>query len=201
MPNWNVSSTSGNWNQYDAGRYMGDSAGRELSVRTTNSFIGDDVSGVELALQLGGEYIVAQGTARRCSEDKPDSEVAELYAYGRALQRLAKRLIKEADGKVKHKDDLRNRRVQDSKTRFSRPVQSATTAGVFDSLVGKDFSLDMERHRYAYRLNGVKRVMGNRVVLNITSGFSGQTFDWDAPLGYRIEYVDNGVARLVRPLN
>ena len=48
--------------------------------------------------------VLAHGTSRKDPQDKFDSEVAIKLALGRAHQRYANRLLKQANGKVKSND-------------------------------------------------------------------------------------------------
>jgi hypothetical protein len=59
-------------------------------------------AGVVLA---GGTLIEATGEAVRDPADRHDDEVAIKLAAGRALETLARRVLKQANGKVKSLDD------------------------------------------------------------------------------------------------
>lgn len=69
------------------------------------------VAAVRLELRLGDNSYFFTGEALRSSHDRFDREVALKLAYGRALERAAARMLHQANGKVKHNDDVREMRA------------------------------------------------------------------------------------------
>jgi hypothetical protein len=63
------------------------------------------IAGVDLLLH--DEIFSADGTAKREPRDEDNREVAELLALGRALESLSNKLLKRANGLIKHQDDMR----------------------------------------------------------------------------------------------
>lgn len=56
---------------------------------------------------LGNDFIEVTGTAKRDNEDSYDREIGEKLALGRALESLSKKLLRQANGKVKCAEDNR----------------------------------------------------------------------------------------------
>lgn len=171
MPNWNIEpvpnirfTASSNTSNYDPAIDYADTRGPGFSVQVLNAFIGKGVSGAELRMVFNNEVFVETGESRRCNEDKHDPEVAALYAYGRALEKLAKRLIKRADGLVKQRDDLRNNRVEHSKREVT-----------LDSIsVGDTFDIAVDEGAIIYTVKGVEpRENGVRFLLKANKGVYG----------------------------
>ncbi len=52
----------------------------------------------------GGKEVLGRGTAKRSPEDKNRPEIAQELALGRAMEVAGKRLIKRANGLVRHQD-------------------------------------------------------------------------------------------------
>lgn len=67
---------------------------------------------VELTVMIEDDVVIVQGTSRRSPGDEPDDQVAYLLAYGRAYEALSKKLLRRAQGLVKHHDDIRAARPE-----------------------------------------------------------------------------------------
>lgn len=79
-----------------------------LEVYVQDRVATNDVVAVRVEGYLNGETITATGSAKRNPEDSFDLETGYLLAYGRALDSLARRLLRRGNGLVKHRDDLRS---------------------------------------------------------------------------------------------
>jgi hypothetical protein len=63
-------------------------------------------------VRQGTDQLVAEGWAHREREDEFDQNVGMMLATGRALEALSKKLMKRANGLVKHHDDMREYRQE-----------------------------------------------------------------------------------------
>lgn len=72
---------------------------------------------------------VAEGEARRDPHDRRDTMTGVLLALGRAMEKLTERIMREAEGRVRHNDDMKadraRRREENSK---KKPVPAKKTA-------------------------------------------------------------------------
>lgn len=73
-------------------------------------------------VKRGGEKVVtAEAKAQRHPDDKPNPEIAEQLAAGRALQKLGNKIEKRGNGLVKHNDDMkRMRKFQQEKKKETK---------------------------------------------------------------------------------
>lgn len=94
-----------------------------LDVRTDQVIISRDATVVQLTARVDTGFISVTGAAKRFPggvdasgvkrpADKHDPETALLLATGRALESLARKMQRQANGRVKHNDD---KRIQHSK--------------------------------------------------------------------------------------
>ena len=83
---------------------MGDREGDVIVAADANYHNGVAIANVHL--WLDGEWFGAKGTAVRHPEDKENPEIGYLYAYGRALQAVGRKLERRAEGLAKHQDDI-----------------------------------------------------------------------------------------------
>lgn len=93
-----------------------------MFIRIVNEYYDGDVAGVEIEVLddvLENSFTV-KANSRRDPIDEPDEEVALLLAYGRAFEKIAKKLQKRADGKVRHNDNLREMRPLQKKRNEQR---------------------------------------------------------------------------------
>lgn len=102
-----------------------------MFISIVNEYYDGDVAGVEIEVwdssTLGGSFTV-KANSRRDPIDSPDEEVALLLAYGRAFEKVAKKLQKRANGKVRHNDNLRDiKKVQNERKRQARLLELAGT--------------------------------------------------------------------------
>jgi hypothetical protein len=56
---------------------------------------------------LNDEEWIGEGTSKRNPVDNDSEEIANLLAYGRAFEQLGQRMLKRANGLIKHEDDMR----------------------------------------------------------------------------------------------
>jgi hypothetical protein len=64
----------------------------------------DDVAVVQLAVTLNGQSWVVLGSSKRAPEDKPDRELGVALAMSRALEKVARQVGRQANGRLKHND-------------------------------------------------------------------------------------------------
>jgi len=58
------------------------------------------------------EEIVGEGVTKRSGKDRNDDYVGENLALGRALEHLTAKVMRRANGKVKHNDDMKQQRAE-----------------------------------------------------------------------------------------
>lgn len=83
-----------------------------VEIIDVNMLCARDACIVELTVMFEDDIVVVQGTSRRSPGDEPDDQVAYLLAFGRAYEALAKKLLRRAQGLVKHHDDIRASRPE-----------------------------------------------------------------------------------------
>lgn len=71
-----------------------------------------DSSHCWVGIKQGTNDLVAEGSSHREREDEFDQNVGMMLATGRALEALSKKLMKHANGLVKHHDDMREYKEQ-----------------------------------------------------------------------------------------
>lgn len=94
----------------------------DFSIVVSNVVVTKRVTAVELAI-LGDDRQPAHrftGEAYRCGNDPQDDEVGLKLAIGRALESAAKTMLRQAEGKVKHNDDVREMRPIQRQQRVKR---------------------------------------------------------------------------------
>jgi hypothetical protein len=92
-----------------------------MFIRVLNEYYDGDVAGVEIeVIDSLTPSLIVKANSRRDPIDTPDEEVALLLAYGRAFEKIAKKLQKRADGKVRHNDNLREQRPIQKERNASR---------------------------------------------------------------------------------
>lgn len=79
-------------------------------ITVANVMVSDTLTVVKLTVRLYSEEFSVFGEARRNSRDNDDPEVGLKLAYGRALDKIAKKMLRQANGKIKHNDDVRQDR-------------------------------------------------------------------------------------------
>jgi hypothetical protein len=79
----------------------------EFNVNIVNEIIHRDAIAVELELHLDDMLFLATGVARRHPDDEYNREIGVKLAYARALASFARQLDRQAQGAVKHADDIR----------------------------------------------------------------------------------------------
>jgi hypothetical protein len=72
----------------------------------------------------------ATGEARRDPIDKNDAQLASDLALGRALEAIGKRLVKNANGRVKHNDDIREIQAVQKNQKEMNAYQALAAGGV-----------------------------------------------------------------------
>lgn len=115
-----------------------------------SEYVDGDVAGVEILVvtdDLDTPEFVVKANARRDPLDKPDTDLALLLAYARAYEKIGKKLLKRAEGRVRHndyvreqkalhKEESRNRSLTDiAYTKITRPIteQSRIPTGGYRS--------------------------------------------------------------------
>lgn len=83
-----------------------------------------------IVVNIEGTQYAADGTAKREPHDEDDAEIAALLAIGRALENLSNKILKRANGMVKHNDDMKKyKQVQKSKTLVAKKASSKPYGG------------------------------------------------------------------------
>lgn len=102
-------------------------------VEVVESVFHDDFTAVTVKFSLDMdddrfsiiEPIVAEGISKRDPVDRANEQLALTLAYGRALDKIAKKLLKRAEGMIKHEDDVRAyRAVQKDRARKAAQAQA-----------------------------------------------------------------------------
>lgn len=85
-----------------------------------------DFVSVELRFIVPGlEPIEVEGIAKRDPVDRVNEELALTLAYGRALNKISNKLLKKAEGMIKHEDDVRAyRAVQRDRARRAAQLEA-----------------------------------------------------------------------------
>lgn len=85
-------------------------SGLLVEVVSVKSLCSRDACITEVEALIQGQLVVAQGTSRRNPEDKHVPEIAKLLASGRALQSVARKLQRRADGLMVHQEKIAQQR-------------------------------------------------------------------------------------------
>ena len=90
-------------------------------------FAHPEFSWAQIHIQIGNDdWVSAAGYAKRHPEDKPDLELGLTLAYGRAFDNLSRKLLKRANGLVKHRDDMKEKKTTALKAK-ELPAAKETT--------------------------------------------------------------------------
>ena len=81
-------------------------------VSVKNQIVHRDVVAVEVEFWLDGTYYTATGVAKRHPEDVFNREIGTKLAYARAFASIAAQLERQANGAVKHAEDVREIRAK-----------------------------------------------------------------------------------------
>jgi hypothetical protein len=76
------------------------------------------------------ELVTVTASAKRHPTDKHDPETALLLAQARMYEKLAKKLFRQANGRIKHADDMRLDKTRRRKARKPKTVEEAAGKGV-----------------------------------------------------------------------
>lgn len=98
-----------------------------------------DAAIAQIGLRIGGQELYASGTAKRHPDDEPNQEVARLVALERALGRLHRKVKRQADGLVKHADDMRADKAQ-KRANGNTPLQVGQMYRLSDLPVGSVYA-------------------------------------------------------------
>lgn len=72
----------------------------------------DDVAAVGLTVTWGTETWIVQGSAKRMPGDRVDRKVGLGLAMARALEKMARQVARQANGKIAHNDHLAERHAK-----------------------------------------------------------------------------------------
>lgn len=79
---------------------------------TTNAFVeiieSHNATVAEVEINIADRHWMVAADAKKHPEDRNDHRIGELYAVGRAMEILGKRMQKLADGYVKEADDVKS---------------------------------------------------------------------------------------------
>ncbi len=103
-----------------------ESAGTVTDSATVVSVSADVPVGVGPDGVVITETLQASGTSKRHGTDKFNSEIAIKIAYGRALESLSKRMLRQGNGLVKCNDD--NRAANEAKAKQKNKAKSKKKA-------------------------------------------------------------------------
>lgn len=81
-----------------------------VEIISLDAMTSNDACIVEITAILEGQHVVVHGTSKRARGDKPDARTAYLLAMTRALQALASRVQRRAQGAVDHNDSIAKQR-------------------------------------------------------------------------------------------
>lgn len=95
-----------------------------LGVHLRDAVVTNDVAAVVLEVRFNGKMWIVTGSAKRDPRDRPDRNLALTLATSRALQKLANQFARQANGAVKHNDDVRRER----KRQIKRKIKSRRDA-------------------------------------------------------------------------
>jgi hypothetical protein len=73
-----------------------------------------------ITVDTGNELVSFSGVARKHGKDKNRQEIGENLAIGRAMQKAGKYFTKQAEGLVKHADDMNMQRAVAAKKKPSK---------------------------------------------------------------------------------
>lgn len=100
---------------------------RSLSAGSTNAVVTNDVTAVELHVEVRGMdgcSFTVTGVAKRDPVDDFNPDTGAYLAMGRALEEASKVFLRKGKGLVKHADDMREQRTAAK----LRPAQKAKPA-------------------------------------------------------------------------
>lgn len=78
-----------------------------MQLKVKQQAVTRDVAIVKMAAKIGKTEYSGVGCAKRDPGDKPDRQIGVQLAAARALENLALHIRRQADGLVKHHDDMR----------------------------------------------------------------------------------------------
>lgn len=74
-----------------------------------------DATVARAEMMIGGRLFEVNASAKKHPIDREDQRIGELYAMGRALERMGKKMQKLADGYVREADNVRHDKEQKRK--------------------------------------------------------------------------------------
>ena len=120
-----------------------------MEVFVVNEYVDKDVAGVEILVipSIDTPAFTVKAHAKRDPIDKPNETVALLLAYGRAFEKIGKKLEKRGNGLVRHADNERDGKILSSSnqkksltdvafTRIERPEATKRPIGGYKSTPG-----------------------------------------------------------------
>lgn len=76
-------------------------------IEVANTIVHRDVVAIELDMYVNGQWYTSTGVARRHPADTFNKEIGSKLALSRALSSLANKLERQANGAIKHAEDVR----------------------------------------------------------------------------------------------
>lgn len=105
-----------------------------MEIYVLNEYVDQDVAGVEIYVETYGVLdtppFSVKAHAKRDPIDKPNENTALTLAYGRAFEKIGQKLLKRAEGFVRHADNEREQKqTQKSRSKLSDLItrQPSTT--------------------------------------------------------------------------
>lgn len=99
-----------------------------VGVTLLNSVYSRDAAVVELVVRFNDDTWIVHGTSKRMSNDLPDPQVALGLALGRAFESLSRQILRQANGRVQHNDDNREKRKAVVKAKVKAAAKKTKTA-------------------------------------------------------------------------
>ena len=121
----------------------------------------DDGAVASAEMRFLGEVFYASASTKRRPGERSNIELAKKLAAARVLEKVVKRVRKQADGLLKHEEDVREGRILNSKNSGAKDVDKVKWNNVICYL---SESGNIERHpayldgyRLVYSMNGIER--------------------------------------------
>ena len=85
-----------------------------LEINVQETVVTNDVAAVVLSVSFAAQNWKVSGSSKRMPGDKPDRRIGYALAMTRALERVTNQIRRQAEGFVKHNDDIKTSKHQTS---------------------------------------------------------------------------------------
>lgn len=90
------------------------------SIEVITEYVNDEIATVDVYVNIPDVFEgVVNGTAKRDPIDKPDDILALNLAYGRAFDKVARKILRRAEGMVRHNDYIRDVKRQNRQEKIA----------------------------------------------------------------------------------